>query len=476
MSIQKPPPGPQTPLSPTHWVPVRDNTPTQAQQPRFLVNIDGNWYYGESYSCTLNAHGATDQATITLPVDGVGNIPGFTGGGLHSAYPDWSVDLQRSDAAGNASVPVIAEIWAGYPPDVSTFGPLNRAGLICRFAGVVDQYTVTFEDNKCTFSCRSMAFPLTSTKIVVPFPDEPQVTTVAFIQQQAARFGLQVAQPLLSAPPVRMIDVLGGLFITSVRSFYIWELMLKCALFDDVDIWVDKTGTLHYAAASLVQRAPVYYIWGHNCKGISGTHSPQFSKNIKVTVRSWTTRTRTTSISKVTSNPDGGYNLQSYSRVVKSTPIFGTTESLVTTYHNDGTVTTSLSEGGGGGASGGTGSESESGIENYFYVIRNKTLAQCDAIAQQRWRQISMHEYAIRLRAPVTPGNLPVMDVTAKLVISGLPMTWFNSDASPGLGQPGPELSGGYWPRQIVETLDTKSGGYRWEIDAVNHELAAGAV
>jgi hypothetical protein len=36
-------------------------------------------------------------------------------------------------------------------------------------------------------------------------------------------------------------------------------------------------------------------------------------------------------------------------------------------------------------------------------------------------------------------------------------------------------MSGGYWPRQIVETFDPKYG-WHWEIDAVNHPLPQGAV
>ena len=71
-----------------------------------------------------------------------------------------------------------------------------------------------------------------------------------------------------------------------------------------------------------------------------------------------------------------------------------------------------------------------------------------------------MHEYSIKLEAPVTPGNLPVMGVDALIALSGHPMHYFN---------------GSYWPRQIVESFDPKSG-WHWVVDALNHPLAQGAV
>lgn len=464
--------GYQAPLDPVTFKPV-----SLSLTPRFVAKIDGNVYLGESYECTQNAHGATDYATITLPIDGWANFSVMPQG-RKGLYPDWTVSIQRSIEAGTANTPVIAEIWAGFPPDPTQFGPGNLSGLQLRFRGVVDQYSVALQDNRTTFSCRSLAFPLASTKITVPFPDEASVTTVAFIKQMCARFNIPMAAPNLGRPPVRMIDVLGGEFITGVRAKYVWDLMIQCALFDDVDVWVDNAGTLHYEAASLIERPKVYYQWGSNCKGLEGTHSPQFSKNIRVYVHSWVPRTRTTSTTRVTTNPDGGATQESYSRVVNATPIFGTTESVTTSYNPDGTVSTSLSQSGGGGASGGTGELNESGLEKYYYFPKNKTLAQCEVIAQQRWRQISMHEYSIKLQAPVTPGNLKVMGVTAAIVLSGHPMAMFNSVENDN-GQPWSPLvmSGGYWPRQIVERFDPKSSdGWDWTIDAVNHPLPQGAV
>jgi hypothetical protein len=451
--------GRQYALQPVKYVQPTNDPGYHSQSPRFVVKIDGNPYIGESFDYTQNSHGATDEATVTLPVSGDNNLPvvnGFAG-----IYPDWTRSIERSTELGNANTPVLVELWSGEPSDPSTFGPSNLSGLLLRFSGVVDAYSVVLEDNKTTFTCRSLAFPLTSTKITAPFPRESSVTTVAFIQQQAKRFGLKVAAPNLVGEPALMIDVLGGMFVTAVRAWYIWDLFLQCAQFDNVDIWVDRTGTIHYETASLVDRKPVFYIWNSNCKGLSGTHSPQFSKNIRVQVHSWTARTKTTSGVRVTTDPEtGGITTSSYSRKVTSSPIFGTTESVVTSISADGTVSTSLGSSSGGGASGGSGSESESGLEKYIYFPKNKTLAQCEAMARQIWEQISQHEYAIKLSAPVTPVDLKLMDVSAKIVLSNHPMVKFN---------------GAYFPREIVETFDPKSG-WHWVIDAINHRPSQNGV
>jgi hypothetical protein len=67
------------------------------------------------------------------------------------------------------------------------------------------------------------------------------------------------------------------------------------------------------------------------------------------------------------------------------------------------------------------------------------------------------------------------MGVDATIVLTGHPMSLFNSVVDSGQSWNPLVMSGGYWPRQIVETFDPKSG-WHWEIDAVNHPLPQGAV
>ncbi len=140
-----PRPGPQIPLNPVVWKPF-----FQHQNPRFLIKIDGNTYFGESYIYSKNAHGATDEATTVLPVDGKANFAGIQGNGLASLYPDWTASIQRSDEAGNAGQPVVAEIWAGYPTNLAG---VNQKGLTGSTCASADAWTRTHRNSKITSRC-----------------------------------------------------------------------------------------------------------------------------------------------------------------------------------------------------------------------------------------------------------------------------------------------------------------------------------
>ncbi|MDE2470088.1 MAG: hypothetical protein KGL35_15425 [Bradyrhizobium sp.] len=439
-------------------------TTPQASQPRFAVKLDGNWYLGKAYDYRSNAHGATDQASVALPVSGFSSLASNAPPGFSKTYPDWTLSIQRAQELGNANQPVVVELWAGFPSNPSALSASSLSGLVLRFRGIVDAYSVKLYANTTTFTCRSLAAPLASTQITTPFPRQDTMTTTAFLQAQCNRFGLQLATPKLAAAPNLMIDVLGGEFISGVRNWYIWALMVQCAQLDNVDIWVDRTGTLHYEAATLVTRARVPFTWGRDCTEIEGTHSPQYSKNVQVQVHSWTKRTRTTSATRATTGTDGSLVLTSYTRQVTSTPIFGTTQSLTTSISSNGTVTTGLSSSSGGSSSGSTGyssSATDTGKERYYFFPQNKTKDQCLAMAQAIWYQISEHEYSITIDAPVTPDKLPLVDVTANIALAGHPMQLFNKDL--------------YFPREIDESFDAIQG-FGWRISAVNHQLPQGAV
>jgi hypothetical protein len=438
-------------------VPLKKKPVYESLVPRISATIDGKQYLPKSYVLTTNAHGATDTATVEIPI---------------STNPDWTQQIARSDSGGNANKPVPIEI----------FLDLNNTGIfMSRFVGIVDQYSAAGAADGCTFSCRSMAAPLTSTKITTPFTAGSSITTVAFIQQQAARFGLTTN--IVLAPgqqPAQMIKVLGAEFVTGVRNWNIWDLMLQCAQYDDVDIWVDRTGQLNYQATSFITRNPLQYVWGENILDLVGTHSPQFSRNVQVEVHSYTKRTRQSSGSRAQSLINGGMQTTNWSRKVIGSPIFGTTDYVSTSYNSDGTVTTTKSSLSGGSASSGpTKFATESGVERYIFYVANKTPADCDLISKRIWRQISMHEYSIKLTVPIMQSALGVMDVTADIEVYGFPLSAFNQNPSTGkssiAGVPDSQVGGGYWPREIVETVDINRGAI-WEVDAVNHSLAAGAV
>lgn len=411
--------------------------------PRFAVVINNVTYSGKAYSIDFNAHGSTDTATVTLPI--------------RKTDPDWSTLL----AAFNSDNPAYIGIYAAR--DLPTYDPSQPSisGMDLRFSGVIDQYGIGLEvsDDEVTFSCRSLAAPLIATKLTTPFASQ-SMTTVQFIQEQAAKFGLGT-KINLAGSPYTMQDVLAAEFVTGIRNWVIWDLMLQCAVHDDVDIWVDKYGVLHYEAASLISRARIPCVWGRNIASLKLTHVLQFAKNIQVEVHSYTKRTRYATSSRAKSDGAGGVIVSRSSRVATGQPVFGTNEVISTTYDSNGTVTTRATTTTGGPSSSGTTAPiSESGKEIYPFFVYNKTPQQCDDLAQKFWRQIMMHEYAIDMVLPVTADNWSSMDITALLDVSGAAYQKFNSQ---------------YWPRKITESMHPESP-FAWQIAAVNNAPPLGGV
>jgi hypothetical protein len=417
----------------------------EKNDPRFCVQINGVTYAGKAYTIDYNAHGATDVATITLPI--------------RKNDPDWSVLL----AAFNQDTPAYVNIYAAR--SLPTYNPKQPSigGMNIRFAGVIDQYDIELQvgTDEITFKCRSLAAPLIATKLTTPFASA-STTTVQFIQEQAARFGLGTKINVASTP-YTMQDVLASEYVTGVRNWVVWDLMLRCAMHDDVDIWVDKYGVLHYEAASLLDpsRAIIDCTWGKNVSSLKLTHTLQFTKNIQVEVHSYTKRTRFSSTSRASSSGDGGVSISTSSRFTSGQPVFGTNSYITTTYHPDGsTSVTSSSVSGGPSNSGTSGPISESGKEIYPFYVYNKTTQQCDDLAAKFYRQITMHEYAIDITIPVTADNWNTMDITAFLNLSAVPYQKFNSK---------------FWPRKITESMSAKQK-FEWSVTALNHTLPLGAV
>jgi len=414
--------------------PFNSTLRSESTSPRAMIYIDNKPYTPISYNLEFNGHGATDTGTAILPIHG---------------NPDWSLQIARNDELKNANQPVYFEVRAGFDGQ-----PLQR-----RFYGVVDSWEAHFEEDLVTFTCRSLAAPLIDTKITTPFATA--TTTAQFLESQATRFGLGLVVNIAGSPG-QMKDVLASEFIAGARNWIVWDLMLQCAQFDDVDLWVDKNGVIHYEDPSLIMRKTIPLAYGTDeIVRLSGSHAAQFSRNIEVNVRSYTKKTRLSHSTRVSTAPGGGIIQQSSSRTVGSSPVFGTNETLTTTTSPNGTVTTTISTTTGGPASSGvTRFASESGKQVYTIPVSGKTPQQCDVMAQQAWRQISMHENAVEFDVPVTSRLLPYVDITNLIRLNSMPYSSLNGD---------------YWPRKITETFDS-TRGWIWNFTALNHTLSKGAV
>jgi hypothetical protein len=430
--------------------------------PHAVVMIDGTAYIPVSYHITFNAHGATDDATVTLTIS---NNPDFT----LNLY-QWSA---LPDGSALPSIPIFMEIWAGFRDTPAPTTDLS--GLTQRFLGILDSYSMNPDADEVTFTCRSLASPFVDQKLT----SAPMgMTSVDFVQKLANGIGLKTNIALVKGvKPITIQETLGREFISgganfnaSVFNLHPWDLFLQTALFDDVDVWVDRD-TLNYIAPSLVKRTTVNLQYGGDgtSPGILrpvGTHSAQLNKNIRVEVRTWMKKTNQSTVYRVDS-ASGGVIVQPNSRSTyrTSTPVFGTNSTVSTSISSTGAQSTSISSGSGGGFSGTTTAASESGKMIYKVFRPNLTPARCNQLALSLWRQYSMHEFALSFDLPVTMARLADFSITSLLRVSGLPYDQFNTH----------DKSDMYYPRQIVESFDASSG-WVWSVQCVNAVLPSGGV
>jgi len=421
------------------------------------VVINGVTYLISRYEVLTNCHGATDTATITMPI---------------SINPDFTILYSPSSDSNATDAPIFVQVYAGYPEtSTSNYTHPTTNGMIIRFYGILDQYSAIFDQDSVTFECRSLAAPLSTQKVQTPFAG-PSVTTVQWIQQMAYINGL-TSNVYSGIQPLTMQQVLGNELQAGIHVYPIWDLMLQCAVQDDVDIWVDATGTLWYYPSDQIPRHNIDLRWGTDITTMSMTHGIQFMKNIEVRVHSYIPKTKISSSARAYTVDGMTITTQATSKKVTSNPIFGTTSGVTTTTSAQGVTTTTQTTTSGGATSGTLGSpENYSGKQLYEKWLKNATQSQCQKAAQQYYRQIVLHEYQVSMRVPVTRANFSMktsasppttiskMGIQAKINLTGAPYA---------------EINKPLWPRQIKETFDPTAGWF-WVIDANVNTPAQGGV
>jgi len=435
---------------------VQKNT---TAKPYSVIVLNGKSYVPLTWDIDNNAHGATGSATVTLDI---GSNPDFTQELFRGDSP-----LVPSDTSGIAitdNTPVYIQIYAGFPSSLAS--ETDTSQLVLLWYGTVDQYSAMFHADRVTFACRSFAAPLVANRITRISMSE---TSVAFLQYEATRIGMNFV-PILPPgySPITIQQVLGQEFIgganfaSALYGKRIWDLGIQCAMFDNVDLWVDKD-TVYYAATNLIPRQTIALSYGRDIEvdgGLTGTHSPQFSKNVQVELHTYQPRTRMSRSVHIASTPDGGYSVTPQSREVTSQPIFGTPDLVTTATSGDGTVTVTTTSSTGGAFSSKTGIASESGKERYIYFVPNQNQAALNNLGQSIWRSISQHEYAIDFEIAVTPELLAQLNITSKVKLSDVPYRYFNDV---------------YFSRTMRLRMSPLEG-LRASFQAVNHLLPQGAV
>lgn len=423
-----------------------------------VAQIAGKSYFVSKYDISTNCHGATDISSFTMPI---------------SSNVDFSTLYAPSEKSDSTDKPIYVKILAGFPPTSANNGMRpSLAGLLLRFSGVLDQYSAQFEGDAVTFQARSLAAPLTTERIQAPFAGS-SITTVQFVAAMAKKYNLGV-NIFPGIKPLTMQSVLANELQAGVHTYPIWDLILQAAVQDDVDVWVDAYGVLWYYPSDQIPRTNVSLVWLRDLAQLSMTHGLQFMRNVEVRVHSYLTKTKYASSSRAFSVDGITIQTEATTRLVKSTPIWGTNSSVSSSTNAQGVTTTTASTTSGGKTEGTLSAPGNySGKQIYDFWVKGKGNDQCKDLAKKFYRQILLHEYQVSMRVPVTrklfsqkntaaksPASVSKVGIQCAITLSNSPYAKINTSL---------------WPRQIREQLSPTEGFY-WEIDANVNRPAQGGV
>lgn len=433
-------------------------------QPRALVKLFGNFYVPSSIEIQHNSHGATDTATVTLPIVGEDPVSKKT-------IPDF-IGMSRSSTIN--AYPIA--IYAGFPPSAA-LGSFSAQQLALRFDGMLDIINPVYGENYYEITCRSWAAILIETKTTASWQN---FTTTQLVQALAAKHKLtaniQLRRVKMSdgstaqQEPQLVSTVYGQTFTVGTRNFQEWDLLLACAQADDVDLWVDGQ-TLNYVAPELVTRPRLYFEYGKDIAKIQASHAASFSKFVSVEVRSYQPKITIGTVSRVSQSADG--NVTTSTRQVQRSraSIFGTLTSVSSSVSigDNGSVSTShgvSTQSGGAASSGPTSSPGDTLKMKYVFHRPGLNRAACDKLALAIWRDISAHEIVATMERAVTHEILDNLNATTVFQLSGLPTASAN---------------GPYYVKRIDETFSvsqdpdsSESEGWNFEAILVNHALPTG--
>lgn len=474
------PPSTQVKLQPVTYTPKFESTIINA-----VAQIEQSLYPLIHATLELNCHGATDSAEVILSI---------------ANNPDFSVMFERNES--NADMPVYISIFSGFVSS-SSANSKDISQLSLRFFGIVDIPSASHKGGTITFRCRSIAstlvdFPVTA--LVMNQTSEQLINSLANITGMTPN--VQLVNPAVTVQQVFAAEFVGGSnFAAVVANVKAWDLLLRCAMFDDADVWVSWTKGgqvfLNYASPSLIKRTTVDLVYGRDLMDLEEEHSIQYAKNIRVEVHTYQKRIKQATTHRIQTDPLGGTQETVSSKTVVSSPVFGTTEQIATSTSPDGITSTTSTTNTGGPATAVTSPGSESAKERYVRFIPNLTPQMCQQLARAIWRQISMMEYRQKITLPMTKDLLSKFDITMLLNVTGSPYknansvfsgpnnTIVNTATASFAGASTPVVSNQvvsnrqdvrYWPRRITETIDPKGQGWYLVIDSVNHSLPQGSV
>jgi hypothetical protein len=445
--------------------------------PRCVAVIYGIRTIPISATVVMNAHGVADTATVVLPIAG---------------NPDWSALLKNPTTADGS---VVVEIYAGFPqnppPSFADTAQLTRIFL----GTIVPSYEMNATADTMTVQAASFATLLQVTKYTTLLSGW---NTTQLVASLASNAGMTSNIKLRSGQtPLSLAAVFGRDMVVGVKNIRAQDLIEACAEADDVDYWVDRNGVVDYVAPELENRKSFAFTYGSypGVIDITGTHAPQYSKNIEVEVRVWNRHTRTSWTSRATTQPDGSMGLTYTSRTVSSMPVWGTPGSTSTSSSINpetgvqSTTTTGSTSSGGLFVTGQTTLSRNSTKERIILDLWNVTQAEANRRAVNEWTRRSRLEYGVTITAPVTPDLFSVLTIDTCFQLFGCPWHAFNSTSSGKITPAQAATMGGvaaqdspfYFQRRTQlhieqgQGQDADGGGFTMTSECLNHALAGGS-
>ena len=426
---------------------------SRVEIPHAVVVLGGFRFLVSSVEVSLNAHGALDTGSVTMPIHG---------------NPDFSSLFQSAVNDGA----VTALVYMGH---VTTLvpGSTDVSQLSLVFQGLLDTMKPSFRKDEVTFALRSNGALLYLTKQVNTSLGE---YTTDFVKKAAAATGLtpNIMLPT-GSPQYKLSDVYGGDFMVGLHNVRLFDTIIKCAPFDDVDVWVSGK-TLNYASPDLIPRTNIQLRYGHDLKEFDGDHSEQYNRNIKVRFITYTRSISQSHTTHAEYDADGNITYTDSTRQTTTQALFGTNGSLretssVNSAGNVTDTTTQTSRTGGLFNTGAVSIPSDSSAEIYDFFVGNMQPNLANDYAQKLAKQISRNEYAATFTIIPTAAIFRTLNITSRFQTFSIPYSAWNT--SPKFPY--------FYPRRISIKFSRGQGtssseGLTVEVEAVNHRIAQSGV
>lgn len=272
------------------------------------------------------------------------------------------------------------------------------------FNGVVDRIEADYNAGVYHITGRSYAQILMNAKLTETFSstaDAPKKTWQV-VQEVVKKYGQGLKAVVDQSFTTSVGQIYKEQLVKAVVNISAWDLLESFAQKDHADLFV-KGDTVYYVKkptdtaadiTTLNGTKPSYtFIWGYNIKKLKVEHSPMFSHDITVTVKSYQPRTGQTYTKTVTMSDA---KVAALARQLETTPEavkpkYDASKAKFRSAHKE------LS------TSGKVAAAKIGNKENYTFTIPNASQEDCDRVALRIMEDISRKEFIVTLEVLAQP-------------------------------------------------------------------------